>query len=221
MHGKRLPENSPGRFANEPLQMPPVRRGYAARLRRDVRAHNMRQIAEDTILTTRRLRLRAANLTDVDLVWSASRFDGFNDGMTWDPPGNKAELVDIAHRNLREWNAGNSFTFTSELIENNVAVGRVGIRREASPSVWGIGFWVHPYYWGCGYAAEAAHAVIHFGFSELSASKIVTAHAIWNTRSQRVIEKLGFRFMGENPCGFEKHGQPVAEYEYEIESSAL
>ncbi len=174
------------------------------------------QIVEDTILNTERLRLRAANVSDVVLVWSASRFEGFNDGMTWEPPDNKAVLVEIADRNRREWLAGTSYIFTSELAASGTAVGRVGISKLDSPSLWRIGFWVHPDYWGQGYAPEAVQSVLHFGFTQLGASRITTAHAIWNSRSQRVIEKLGFRFTGENPCGFRKCGECVAEYEYEI-----
>jgi len=181
----------------------------------------MLEVPINTILSTERLRLRAPVLSDVEFVWSASRFEGFNDGMTWDPPRNKIELVDITKRNIREWKEGSSFTYTSELKNTNAPIGRVGIRHTTCSTVWNIGFWVHPDHWGQGYAFEAALVVLDFGFSVLHASKIVTAHAIWNTRSKRVIEKLGFQFTGENPCGFMKHDKPVAEYEYEIRGSAL
>ena len=42
-------------------------------------------IPANTILRTERLMLRAVDFCDIDLVWEASRFVGFNDGMTWDP----------------------------------------------------------------------------------------------------------------------------------------
>jgi RimJ/RimL family protein N-acetyltransferase len=36
-------------------------------------------------------------------------------------------------------------------------------------------------------------------------------------QSRRVIEKLGMRFIREIPCGFEKNGKPVPEFEYALE----
>ncbi len=70
--------------------------------------------------------------------------------------------------------------------------------------------------WGEGLAVEAARTVIGFSFSRLGATVVRGAHATWNVPSKRVFEKLGMRFIGENPCGFEKNGKPVPEFEYEI-----
>lgn len=178
----------------------------------------MKRIPITTILQTERLTLRAVSHSDIDLVWSASRTPGFNDGMIWDPPQNKEELIPITEKNRIAWEEGNSFTFTIELTETNIPIGRTAIRGNSEPGVWNIGFWIHPDYWRNGYATEAARAVIKFGFGELAASKITTAHAVFNTPSKRVIEKLGFRFTGENPCGFVKQGKPVPEYEYALEA---
>lgn len=157
-------------------------------------------------------------MSDIELVWSASRFEGFNDGMVWDPPSSKEELATNVQKNIDAWNEGISYVFTVELHKSRTPVGRMAIRQLNASSIWNIGFWIHPEYWGNGYATEAARAVLDFGFSILGATKITTAHAIWNSPSKRVIEKLGFKFMGENPCGFIKAGKPVAEYEYEIEA---
>ena len=181
----------------------------------------MKLIPLDFTIETQRLKLKAADLSDVDFVWSATRFDGFNDGLTWNPPSEKAELFAAAERNINSWQKGRAYMFTSELSDNGESVGRTGVTRMNSDSEWSFGFWVHPNYWGNGYATEAGRAVLHFGFTQLMASKIVTAHATWNNASKCVIEKLGFRFLGENPCGFEKNGKPVAEYEYEMSTAAL
>ena len=141
--------------------------------------------------------------------------------MVWDPPQNKEELIPITAKNRIAGDEGNAFTFTVELTETSIPIGRIAIRGTGNPGVWNIGFWIHPDYWRKGYATEAARAVIAFGFGELAASKITTAHAVFNTPSKRVIEKLGFRFTGENPCGFTKQGKPVPEYEYAIEKDML
>ena len=181
----------------------------------------MKSIPLEFTIHTQRLRLRAANEDDIDFVWSATRFEGFNEGLTWNAPTNKFELIEPAQRNLDSWKEGRSYMFTSELTENNRPVGRTGLSKTEIESEWSFGFWTHPNYWGNGFAAEAGRAVLQFGFSQLSASKILTAHATRNTSSKRVIEKLGFTHTGENPCGFKKNGKPIAEHEYEMLPATL
>ena len=83
-------------------------------------------------------------------------------------------------------------------------VGRASIRKGSRAGVWTFGYWVHPDYWGSGFAVEAARALIEFGFSHLGAAEITVGHAIWNHQSRRVVEKLSMRFVRENPCGFVK-----------------
>ena len=46
-------------------------------------------------------------------------------------------------------------------------------------------------YWGRGYATEAASAARDFAFSDLALGEIVSMTSVQNTRSRRVMEKLG------------------------------
>lgn len=160
--------------------------------------------------------MRAAAKEDVEFVWDASRYDGFNDGMAWDPPENINELVAVANKNIEQWKKGTSFTFHVESLETDNSIGRVAIRATEEPFTWNIGYWVHPKYWNSGYATEAAKAVMEFGVNELEATKIVTAHAVWNESSAKVIKKLGFKVIGRNPNGFIKKGKPIEEITYEF-----
>jgi [ribosomal protein S5]-alanine N-acetyltransferase len=57
-------------------------------------------ISIDTELISKRLRLRAITFSDIELVWTVSRFEGFNEGMVWDPPSNKEELTKITKKNI-------------------------------------------------------------------------------------------------------------------------
>ena len=174
----------------------------------------MDSIPFNLTLDTPRCTLRVVSENDVPFVWSASRFPGFTDGMRWNPPADQQELIEVNRRNLEAWRLGQAFTFTIVLRATELPVGRIAIHAEPQANVWSIGFWIHPDQWGHGLAAEAANAVIEFGFSQLGAKVIRGAHATWNVQSKRVFEKLGMRFIGENPCGFEKNGKPVPELEY-------
>jgi len=56
-----------------------------------------------------------------------------------------------------------------------------------------IGWRLAREYWGHGYATEAARAVLEFGFGRLGLEEIVAFTVPANTRSRRVMEKLGMR----------------------------
>jgi RimJ/RimL family protein N-acetyltransferase len=47
--------------------------------------------------------------------------------------------------------------------------------------------------WGKGYAPEAATAALRFAFNELERPEVVSFTSVGNTRSQRVMEKIGLR----------------------------
>jgi RimJ/RimL family protein N-acetyltransferase len=51
--------------------------------------------------------------------------------------------------------------------------------------------------WGRGYATEAARAAIEYGFTRMRLDEIVAFTVPANTRSIRVMEKLGMKFAGE------------------------
>ena len=131
---------------------------------------NVRVIHLDTILFnltlhTPRCTLRIVSEDDVPFVWSASRFPGFTDGMTWSPPANQRELIEVNRRNIEAWRSGQAFTFTLVLKATQHPVGRIDIRAEPQADVWSIGFWIHPEQWGQGFATEAGKAIVEFGFS--------------------------------------------------------
>ena len=166
-------------------------------------------IALDLVLETPRCRLRAPSEADVPHVFSASRVPGFSDGMVWSPPETVEELYGPLERNLAAWRAGTAYTFTVETSEL-VFVGRVALRQTAQDG-WNLGFWTHPEQQGRGYTAEAATAVLQFGFTRLGAERVEACHALWNLKSRRVLEQLGMVFVRHVPKGFAKNGVWVAE----------
>ncbi len=70
-----------------------------------------------------------------------------------------------------------------------------------------IGWRLAAAHWGYGYATEAARAVLAFGFESLGLAEIVSFTVPANTRSRRVMEKIG---MVRNPADdFDHPGVPV------------
>lgn len=69
-------------------------------------------------------------------------------------------------------------------------------------------------HWGNGYATEAAHAAVSFGFEKLELKKIIAMAFAQNTASVRVLEKLGFEY----EKNIVEDGEQVGWYELKHEN---
>lgn len=84
-----------------------------------------------------------------------------------------------------------------EVIGGAPFIGMVGLsdpdfRAHFLPAV-EIGWRLVAEHWGHGYATEAARAALAFGFERLALPEIVAFTTVANTRSRRVMDKLGMR----------------------------
>lgn len=59
-----------------------------------------------------------------------------------------------------------------------------------------LGYWIGKPFWGKGYASEAGHAILEFGFKELKLQRIYAEHLTRNPASGRVMEKIGLKQEG-------------------------
>ena len=80
-------------------------------------------------------------------------------------------------------------------LKTDTFIGCCGLRPRQT-MVYEIGFHLRPAFWRQGYAVEAASAVIDYAFSNLYAEALFAGHHPENTASRRVLEKLGFRYIG-------------------------
>jgi [ribosomal protein S5]-alanine N-acetyltransferase len=160
-------------------------------------------------IETPRLRLRLPSEADIPFVFSATRFEGFNDGMVWEPPENEKVLLEPLKDNLNAWEEGTNYTFTIEEKESQKPLGRISIRHADTENTLNIGFWTHPESQGKGIMTEAVKGILKFGFEELSAKRIESRHALWNYGSEKVLKNNGLRFDKFLEQGFQKQGQWV------------
>ena len=174
-------------------------------------------IPKNTVLQTHNYQLRIPDASDFDFVFSATRYPGFNDGMLWDPPQNKQELIAPLERSIQKWEAGIAYNFTIlSKTHPLIRLGRVSIRKLDEPTVWDVGYWIHPEHQGKGVITEALATVLEFGFSRLGAQKVMAAYATWNKASEKVLKKNGFQFVQLIEKAFQKKKQWVSENEYEL-----
>jgi RimJ/RimL family protein N-acetyltransferase len=89
------------------------------------------------------------------------------------------------------------FQFAVTLKSTGQLIGNCGVRRDALGAFEGdIGYELDPDHWNKGYATEAARAVLHFGFTQMSLHRISAQCVAENISSAHVLEKLGMRQEG-------------------------
>ena len=89
------------------------------------------------------------------------------------------------------------FQLAIVLKSSNQLIGNCGIRmNEANALEADIGYELDPKQWNHGYATEAAHAIVDFGFSRFDVHRIWSWCVADNIGSAHVLEKLGMRLEG-------------------------
>lgn len=83
------------------------------------------------------------------------------------------------------------------LAESDRMIGSISLRIALPNRRASLGYWIGVPYWGCGYATEAAVAMIRYGFNELELHRITAQHMLGNPASGRVMMKAGMQREGE------------------------
>ena len=75
-------------------------------------------------------------------------------------------------------------------------IGGAGLRLDPQHQHAELGYWLGVPYWGKGYATEAAHEMMRYGFEGLHLHRIFASHFKHNPASGRILTKLGMRHEG-------------------------
>lgn len=110
-------------------------------------------------------------------------------------PMSRAATLDHLKRTKDHWAANNFGLFAIEHRDTQQMIGFTGLTIPpypvpATPCV-EIGWRLTPSAWGQGLASEAAIACLHWGFTTLNLSEIVSFTFVRNTRSRRLMSRLG------------------------------
>ena len=98
--------------------------------------------------------------------------------------------------------ADNSQKYTwSIFLKTGEPIGQITVQPKDeyadNPEIRDIGWFISPKYQGNGYATEAALEVLRFMFEKVEIEQIITSAAIVDQGSWRIMEKLGFKKIGE------------------------
>jgi len=89
------------------------------------------------------------------------------------------------------------FQLAITLKSNNLLIGSCGVRMDKVDAVEAdIGYELDPQHWNHGYATEAAHTIVDFGFSRFGVHRIWAHCVADNLGSAHVLEKLGMKLEG-------------------------
>lgn len=81
-------------------------------------------------------------------------------------------------------------------LTDGLFIGCCGLKPHPDPDTLELGFHLLPEHWGQGYGSEAARAVLRHAFETLPIQALFAGHHPENHDSRRVLEKLGFQYIG-------------------------
>jgi ribosomal-protein-alanine N-acetyltransferase len=174
----------------------------------------------DLALATPRLRLRRFEDPDVDDIWPVVSNPEFPKMMSWAAHTDRNEtlgFVRAASKSL-EQNTGVVWAIEHE----QRVIGSIGLDSMVfALRAWRIdraelGFWLAPEHWNKGLMTEAADAVVRCAFQTIGLHKVTVGCIADNAASRRVIEKLGFRYVGRLEDDVWRDGKWHAHLRYEL-----
>lgn len=89
------------------------------------------------------------------------------------------------------------FQLAVTLKSNGLLIGNCGVRMDKADAIQAdIGYELDPAFWNQGYATEAAHAIVDFGFQHFHVHRIWSCCVADNLGSAHVLGKLGMHLEG-------------------------
>ncbi|HWQ66524.1 MAG TPA: GNAT family N-acetyltransferase [Methanospirillum sp.] len=96
-----------------------------------------------------------------------------------------------------EWyREGSQIIFAITRAEDGWLLGAVGLVLDEDHARGELGYWIGVPFQGCGYATEAARAVLLYAFETLSLNRITASYFVRNPASGHVLEKVGIHREG-------------------------
>ena len=174
------------------------------------------KVAIDTILTSERLTLRPQKAEDASTIFSVVGSPEFPEQLPLKEMDSPHKIETWLQRLAELWEEGQVYSWIMEERDSGQLLGQVTLSKIEGDNKWALAFWTHPHHWGKGYATEGAERIVKFGFEELGAKTIWAVAGKWNLGSNRVLEKLGMTYLGDNPQGYYSKEEPISTHEYEI-----
>ena len=145
-------------------------------------------------LVTERLLLSEVTIEDLDKIHQLHSIPEVDEYNTLGIPKTIKDTEKIISPYIKSQlkNPRDSYMWKIELKETNQFIGLAGLSLSNDKFKLGeIYYKLHPDYWGNGYATEIAKRLIKSGFEDFNLQKVEAGVATGNTKSIRVLEKIG------------------------------
>ena len=179
------------------------------------------QLSElDLELETPRLRLRRFTEADVDDIWPVVSNPEFPKMMSWAAHTDRSETLDFVRAVNRtlEQNTGVVWAIEHEgRVIGSISLDSMVFELRAWRTDRAeLGFWLAPEHWNKGLMTEASEAVMRCAFHTIGLHKVTVGCISENVASRRVIEKLGFRYVGRLEDDVWRDGKWHSHLRYEL-----
>jgi ribosomal-protein-alanine N-acetyltransferase len=175
---------------------------------------------EGLLFTTTRLRIRTLTLEDAPYICTLLNEPSFVENI-----GDRGVKTEIEARHYIQEGPLQSYSnfghglYLVELISTHSPIGICGILQRDTLDAPDLGFALSPAFWGCGYAEEAASATMVYARDQLGINRVLAFTSPGNTRSIRLLEKLGFGF--DKLVRLDSHEHDVRLFSLEYDLSEL
>lgn len=157
----------------------------------------MRIFREPPTLFSDRIYLRRMLRRDADDMYEYSRNPEVTKYLLWEPHPDKVHTSRYLSYIQSRYRSGDFFDWAVIWKETDKMIGTCGFTRFNFDANSGeVGYVLNPGFWGFGIAPEAVLTVMRFGFYEIGLHRIEAKFMADNTRSLRVMEKLGMNYEG-------------------------
>ncbi len=148
-------------------------------------------------LKTKRLVLRKMAVSDCFDMYDYAKLKEVTEFLTWSPHPDIEYTKEYLKSLPNHYKKGEFYDWAVILADEEKMIGTCGFTRFHLPNNSAeIGYVINPEYRDKGIAAEAATAVLEYGFTTLGLNRIEARYMTGNLASRRVMEKLGMTFEG-------------------------
>lgn len=140
------------------------------------------------------------------LIWSSL------DGMTID------ENDQFCCRKMEQFVTDADITIVARDLQSGRLIGGGGLHQcDWDNLTFSLGYWVRTSETGQGYATEIATALTSYAFNQLAAQKITSFHGDGNSKSQKILEKIGFQHVSQSKGSYKLlDGSMIDSHHYHL-----
>lgn len=148
-------------------------------------------------ITTNRLVLRLFQKSDAVAVTKlCNNYNIYKNTLYLPFPYSIQDALSWIDNHIENFNSNKSFEFAVTDKLTGELFGAIALSNNQKFNNGEIAYWIGEEFWGCGYATEAAQAILRFAFDEKQYHKVFARYFNSNPASGRVIQKIGMKKEG-------------------------